>query len=449
MGFFVMSEILLLGLSHKTAEVELRERLACSKDDAVRLLDRFKSEESLDESYVLSTCNRFEVVVVCSSADVAEASVKSVISDFRGVPLSDFEGAFYSLKGDEAVRHIFRVGAGLDSLVLGEPQILGQIKDAYHLAVARKSSGMILNRLFHRAFQTAKKIRTETGIGGSAVSISYAAIELAKKIFGNLEGRKVLMIGAGEMAELAVAHLIRQRVGKVTVVNRTLSRAVDLASRFGGDSASMDELTSLLVFSDIIISSTGAPGFIIERDMVKSAMKKRGNRPAFFIDIAVPRDIDPEINRLANAYVYDIDDLKGVIDENLENRSKEAVKGDRIVDEASIKFRKWLDGLDIVPTIVDLKNRLESIADMELSRTLPGMRELSEEELEALKRMMQGFVGKILHNPIQFLKRASHKGNESLYIGMTRMMFCLDEEENGGKMGSASLADQEDGSDDE
>jgi len=429
-----MNEILLLGLSHKTACVELREKLACSKDDAVYLLDRLKSEDCLEESYVLSTCNRFEIVVVCEMAELATDCVKSAISGFRNISSSDFDGAFYSLTGDEAVKHIFRVGAGLDSLVLGEPQILGQIKDAYHLAVARKSSGMILNRLFHRAFQTAKRIRTETGIGGSAVSISYAAIELAKKIFGSLEGRNVLMIGAGEMAELAVAHLIRQRVGQVTVANRTLSRAVDLASRFGGQAASIEELPSLLVGADIILSSTGAPGFVIERDVVKNAMKKRGNKPAFFIDIAVPRDIDPEINRLTNAYVYDIDDLKGVIDENLETRGKEAVKGERIVDEASIKFRKWLNGLDIVPTIVALKNRLENIADFELARTIPNLKSLTEDEQDALKRMTQGLVSKILHNPIQFLRKANHKGNEALYIGMTRMLFSLDDDEQSGNM---------------
>lgn len=423
-----MNEILLLGLSHKTACVELREKLSCSRDEAVCLLDSLKSTDCIEETYVLSTCNRFEVVAVCDSLKSAEAAIKSVISGFRNIPSSDFEGAFYSYSGDDAVKHIFRVGAGLDSLVLGEPQILGQIKDAYHLAVARKSSGMILNRLFHRAFQTAKRIRTETGIGGNAVSVSYAAIELAKKIFGNLEGRKVLMIGAGEMAELAVAHLIRQRVGQVTVVNRTLSRAVDLASRFGGKAASIDELPLLLVNADIIISSTGAPGFVIERDTVRSAMKKRGNKPAFFIDIAVPRDIDPEINRLANSYVYDIDDLKGVIDENLETRSKEALRGERIVDEAAIKFRKWLDSLDIVPTIVALKQKAEEIVESELGRTLPNLKNLTDDELEALKRMSQAIVGKIIHNPIRFLKRASHKGNEPLYIGMTRLFFGLDDE---------------------
>lgn len=425
-----MNKILLLGLSHKTADVELREKLACSKDEASGLLESLSLSPHIKESYVLSTCNRFEVLAVCDDPEEASCGIKAIISEYRGIQTGSFENSLYELRGDEAVKHVFRVGAGLDSLVLGEPQILGQIKEAYHMAVARKSSGMILNRLFHRAFHTAKRIRTETGIGGSAVSISYAAIELAKKIFGSLEGRRVLMIGAGEMAELAVAHLIRQRVGQVTVANRTLSRAVSLSDRFGGKAASIDELPSLLVNADIIISSTGAPGFVIERDVVKAAMKKRGNRPAFFIDIAVPRDIDPEINRLANAYVYDIDDLKGVIDENLETRSKEAVRGERIVDEASIKFRKWLDGLEIVPTIVALKNRIEEIAEFELARTIPNLRSLTEDEQEALRRMTQSLVSRVLHNPIQFLKKASHKGNESLYIGMTRMLFSLDEDES-------------------
>lgn len=425
-----MNKILLLGLSHKTADVELREKLACSKDDAFGLLARLSSSPFLRESYVLSTCNRFEVLVVCDDPEAASQEIKRIISDHRGIQTGTFEDSLYELKGDEAVKHIFRVGAGLDSLVLGEPQILGQIKEAYHMAVARKNSGMILNRLFHRAFHTAKRIRTETGIGGNAVSISYAAIELAKKIFGSLEGRNVLMIGAGEMAELAVAHLIRQRVGQVTVANRTLSRAVDLAEKFGGVAASIEEVPSLLVGADIIISSTGAPGFVIEKDAVRTAMKKRGNKPAFFIDIAVPRDIDPSINKLANAYVYDIDDLKGVIDENLETRNREALKGERIVDEASIKFRKWLSGLEIVPTIVSLKSRIEEIAGLELSRTLPNLRGLDDDGHEALKRMTQAIVSRIIHNPIQFLRKANHKGNESLYLGMTRMLFCLDDDES-------------------
>ena len=311
-------------------------------------------------------------------------------------------------------------------MVVGEPQILGQIKQAYRLATQQRTAGVVLNRLFHRAFFVAKRIRSETGIGGHAVSISYAAIELGRKIFGSLEGKKVLLIGAGEMAELAVAHLIRNRVGDILVSNRTFKRAVELSRRFRGSPIKFEELLTSLSDVDIVISSTGAPDFVVRREQLKGVLRKRRSRPLFFIDIAVPRDIDPQINRLSNTYVYDIDDLKGVIDENIEDRQREAIKGERIVEEAVVNFRRWCDSLDVVPTIKALRKKLEGIAAAEVKKTLQadGM---SDDGRQAVERMTQALINKILHDPTDVLKRNGCQGGRSAYLDITRKLFKLDE----------------------
>jgi glutamyl-tRNA reductase len=312
-------------------------------------------------------------------------------------------------------------------MMVGEPQVLGQIKEAYRLATQKKCTGVILNRLLHRSFFVAKRVRSETGIGDHAVSISYAAIELGRKIFGSLEGKKVLLIGAGEMAELAIEHLIRNRIGQVQVVNRTFERGMALAERFRGQALRFEEILEALEASDIIISSTGADRFVVSRDQVRSVMRQRKNRPLFFIDIAVPRDIDPEINRVTNAYVYDIDDLKEIIEENIEDRRREATHGERIVDEAVIRFRHWWEGLDVVPTIVALRKKLEGIVKEELDRTLGGLQNRSEEEQAAFERMTQSVVNKMLHEPTVLLKGKGGHGDRPLYADVTRKLFNLDE----------------------
>jgi len=272
----------------------------------------------------------------------------------------------------------------------------------------------------------SKRIRSETGIGGHAVSISYAAIELGRKIFGSLEGKKVLLIGAGEMAELAVAHLIRNRVDDILVTNRTFERAVELARRFRGSPIKFEEMFTSLSEADIVISSTGAPEYVVKRDQLKAVLRKRRSRPLFFIDIAVPRDIDPQINRLSNTYVYDIDDLRGVIDENIEDRQREAIKGERIVEEAVVNFRKWYDSLDVVPTIKALRKKLEGIAAVEVKKTLQadGM---SDDGRQAVERMTQALINKILHDPTDVLKRNGCKSGRSAYLDITRKLFKLDE----------------------
>jgi glutamyl-tRNA reductase len=331
-----MSEIVLLGINHKTAPVEIRECIAFSQDESTLALQTLHRKASIDEIILFSTCNRVEVLLVTKDKSHAISETKQFIAEFNKIPIKQFEKTLYIHVNDEAVRHIFRVASSLDSMVVGEPQILGQVKEAYRTATIHKTSGVILNRLLHRTFFVAKRIRSETGIGDRAVSISYAAVELGKKIFGILEDKKVLLIGAGEMAELAVEHLIRNKVGDILVANRTFENGVELAKQFSGKAVRFEEIGDCLSFADIIISSTGATDFIITREDVKKVIRRRRNRPIFFIDIAVPRDIDPEINWLTNSYVYDIDDLKGVIDENIEDRQREARKGERIVDEAVI-----------------------------------------------------------------------------------------------------------------
>jgi glutamyl-tRNA reductase len=423
----VMLDIVLLGLNHETAPVELRENLAFSKDETSAALKAFKESPAISEAILISTCNRVELLMATEDKSNAMDAVKLLLAEFKKIPVTEFEKALYIHDGDDAVRHIFRVASSLDSMVVGEPQILGQIKEAYQTATIKKTSGVLLNKLLHRTFFVAKRVRSETGIGDHAVSISYAAIELGRKIFGTLEGKKVLLIGAGEMAELAVEHLIRNRTGDIFVANRTFERGVKLASKFKGKPVRFEEITDCLQRVDIIISSTGSPDYVVTRDQVKGVMHSRRNRPLFFIDIAVPRDIDPEINRLTNSYIYDIDDLKGVIDNNIESRNKEAIKGERIVDEAVIRFRQWYDNMDVVPTIVALRGKIDNIARSEVKKTLQTLNHLSDNDCQAINRMTNSLINKILHDPTLLLKRNKSHEDKFVYLDITRQLFKLDE----------------------
>lgn len=421
-----MNEILLIGINHKTAPVELRECIAFTEDEAATALRDLSRNPHIREALLFSTCNRVEVLVVTANKAGAIDATKDYIAEANKIPRREFEDSLYIYEGDEAVRHIFRVASSLDSMVVGEPQILGQVKKAYRMASAAKASGVILNRLLHRTFFVAKRIRTETGIGDNAVSISYAAVELGRKIFGSLEGKNVLLVGAGEMAELAVEHLVRNKAGKIYVANRTFENGVALARRFSGQPIRFEEIADSLKLVDIIISSTGSPDYVITRDQVKGVIRIRRNRPIFFIDIAVPRDIDPMVNRLTNSYVYDIDDLQSVIDENIEDRQREAIKGERIVDEAVIRFREWYAGLEVVPTIVALRSKLESIAETEIKKTLQSNK-ISESSTAAIQKMAGALINKIMHDPTVFLKKDSMPGDKSKKIDAVRKIFKLDE----------------------
>lgn len=423
-----MIDIVVLGLNHKTADISIRECLAFSSVQTEDALDRFRSVDVMDEVVMLSTCNRVELILASHDPDAATDAARRCLSEWKAVEIERFASALYNHRNDEAVRHVFRVASSLDSMVVGEPQILGQLKNAYRLATEKKTSGVVLNRLMHRAFSVAKRVRTETGIGDHAVSISYAAIELAKKIFGSLEGKNVLLIGAGEMAELAVEHLIRNRCGNIRVANRTLKRAMELAQRFRGQAVGLEEISESLVRADIVISSTGASGLVVTRDQVRAVMRPRRNKPIFFIDIAVPRDIDPEIHKLPNAYVYDIDDLQEVVDENIQDRRKEAQKAERIIDEAVIQFRSWMESLDAVPTIVSIRQKIEAIAEAEMQKTFHQQPHWTDADRQAVIRMTQALINKMLHEPTQYLRRNGAMGNLPAQLDVVRKLFHLDPE---------------------
>ncbi|BBO76542.1 glutamyl-tRNA reductase [Desulfosarcina widdelii] len=421
-----MRDIVLLGLNHKTASVHVRECIAFTEDETERALSMLRDNAAIGEAVLFSTCNRVELLMAVDDHEEGIAAAKRFLAEFKRVPLDRFDDALYTHRGEDAVRHTFQVASSLDSMVVGEPQILGQMKASYRQATVARTSGVILNKLLHRTFFVAKKVRTETGIGDHAVSISYAAIELGRKIFGELQGKRVMLIGAGEMAELAVEHLIRNRAGAITVANRTFERGVELAKRFSGQAIRFEEIIDGIQDVDIVISSTGATDYVLRKQQIKQAMKNRRNRRLFFIDIAVPRDIDPEINRINNAYVYDIDDLKGIVDENIEDRNREAMKARRIIDEAVIGFRRWYDTLAVVPTIVSLRDKVETLAQNELEKTMGTLSHLSEDDKRAIKRMTHALVNKILHDPTQFLKKDGCHGDKSVSLDLTRKLFKLD-----------------------
>jgi len=420
--------ILLIGLNHNTAPVEIREKLAlngCEPEDAYR---EIKGLSSLQESIYFSTCNRVEVLATTEAVDRAVKDIRAFLASQRGLPPDLFEQCLYVHQAEKAVRHLFRVASSLDSMVVGEPQILGQLKEAFRAAVDHRATGAVLNKLMHKSFSVAKRVRTETGIASHAVSVGYAAVELARKIFGELEGREVLLIGAGEMAELAAEHLLNHGVSRITTANRTLSRALALARRWGGRAAALEEVPAFLAEADIVISSTGAPDIVVTAAAVRSILRARKHRPLFFVDIAVPRDIDPDVNRLENVYLYDIDDLRGVIEENRAARAEEALRAERIVEEETIKFLGWLNTLDVVPTIVAMKEKVERIRRAELDKTLARMGPLPPDQVQALEVMTEALVRKVLHDPISFIKRAGRREKKDFYLDLTRRVFNLDAE---------------------
>jgi glutamyl-tRNA reductase len=424
------NQIVIIGLNHKTAPVEVRECLAFANEDNPKVLETMRQEPYVDEVVLFSTCNRVEFLLATKDTSKATEAIKDFLAEFKKTPRDTFENALYTYEGDEAVRHIFRVASSLDSMVVGEPQILGQIKDSYQEASDHRSCGVILNRLMHRSFSVAKRVRTETGIGDHAVSISYAAVELGRKIFGELEGKSVLLIGAGEMAEQAVEHLVTNRAEPIYVANRTFERGLEIAEKFKGTAIRFEEVRDYLKQVDIVISSTGAPTYILVRSDFKGVMRARKNRPLFFIDIAVPRDIEPEINRITNVYVYDIDDLKGAIQGNIEERQQEARRGERIVDGAVVQFRRWFQSLDVVPTVVSLRDKVEEIRQAELKKTFASLTSASEDDKAAIDRLTAALVKKILHDPTVFLKESGHRDKKSLYLDIVRSLFKLDERNN-------------------
>lgn len=421
-----MMKIINLGMNHQTASVDLRECLATDPDNPTKALASMREIECIEEGLFLSTCNRVEALITSEAPEQARASLISLMSRLGGVSEDRLSSSLYTFEDANAVEHIFRVASSLDSMVVGEPQILGQIKQAYSLATRQKTTGVVLNRLMHRSFHVAKRVRTETGICDSAVSVSYAAVELAKKIFHVLDGKKALLVGAGEMAELAARHLMTHGLKSIAVTNRTFEKAVEVARLINGRPVSFEEIGVQLPEVDIVLTSTSSTQYVITYEDVKNILRKRRNRPLFFIDIAVPRDVEPEVNNLENVYVYDIDDLKGVIRLNLEQRNQEAIRAEGIIKEELVKFERWLKTLAVVPTIVFLRDKAEAIVEAELRKSRSALEDLTPPQREAVHILSRSIAEKLLSDPILYLKGKSDRPTLNTYLDMTRKLFHLD-----------------------
>ncbi|MBI3327471.1 MAG: glutamyl-tRNA reductase [Nitrospinae bacterium] len=419
--------IVVVGLSHITAPVELRERLHFPEGHLEEPLEKLTQHTEVSEVVILSTCNRVELYGRVQHLAHGVARLRQFLADYHGLSLDVFEPYMYTYHREDALRHLFRVASSLDSLIVGEPQIMAQMKEAFAAARRANATGPLFNQLFEKAFATAKRVRTETRIGEHAVSVSYAAVELAKKIFQDLAAKMVLIVGAGEMAELAAFHLMSHGVKHLLVANRTVERAVELASKLQGQAISLSELPAYLNKADIVVSSTGSPEHVIGKADVQSAMKLRKNRPMFFIDIAVPRDIDPTVGDLENVYLYDIDDLQHVVEENRKARLREATLGETIVAREVEQALRWLDEQEVVPAVVRLRRKAESIRNRELSKLYSRLGHLSDADRMAIEAMASSIINKLLHTPIVRVKQESQSKGGAGYLQALRELFSLDE----------------------
>lgn len=418
--------LLVIGLNHSTAPVEVREKITFPGDSEGKVTRFFADLQGVEEAMILSTCNRGEVIVSAEDPLAVQERLIQAIGETHGLDPNPFREFLYIKSGEEAVRHVFRVAASLDSMVIGEPQILGQVKEGYRRAANVHATGPILNRLMHRAFFAAKRVRTETGVGSAAVSVAYVAVELARKILGELNEKSVLLIGAGEMAELAARHLITQVKRPLLVVNRTFENACNLARELRGSALQMEKLGEALVDADVVITSTGSCEPIIIREDMKRVMRKRRYRPIFLIDIAIPRDVESAVNDVDGVYLYNIDDLQAVVQENLGERRQEALRGEGIVDEEVTKFMNWKTSLSSTPTIVALRQKLEAIRSGELARANGKLSRLSPEDREVVELITRSIINKIAHDPIVYLKKAGTRTKSSLYMDAAQKIFRLD-----------------------
>ena len=419
--------ILLIGLNHKTAPLAVREKLFAGCEEKQNLLSDVFRLPGVQETLYISTCNRVELVAVMDGEKETIQGLKSFLARSGGLTDQEAADCFYVYWDQDAIRHLFRVSASLDSLVMGETQILGQVKDAYRQAMAQNATGLVLNRLMHRSFRTAKRVRTETAIVANPVSVSFAAVELAKKIFGSLAGKKILLIGAGEMAELTGVHLIGNGAEEITVANRSFAQGRALAENFHGNAILLDDLDAALIDTDIVISSTGAASFVVTEESIRHSMRKRKNRLLLLIDIAVPRDIEPTADSIENVYLYNIDNLQDIVDENMKGRKKEALKAEAIVEEEVILYNNWIKELEAVPTIVSLRAKAEGIVCVEMGKSSGWMRKLSEEDRGKVDNLVKSVVNKILHAPVTVMKEESSEISSKGIVDAVRQLFRLDE----------------------
>jgi glutamyl-tRNA reductase len=419
----------LIGVNHRTAPVEVRERLAIPESHLPEATRRLAAHAGVDEAMVLSTCNRVELLARVTNG---HADLRAFLGEYFQVDAAAYAPHLYECEGREAVRHVFRVASSLDSMVVGEPQILGQVKESYAVARAVGAVHSHLDALLTRAFAVAKRVRTETAVGSSAVSVASAAVDLARKIFGSLAGKHVYLVGAGKMSELAARHLVSHGAAAVFVANRTHERAVELAGRFDGQAILFEQLYETVDRADIVITSTGAPHHIFRREHGELFLHRRRNRPMFFIDIAVPRDVDPEMAKLEGIFVYDIDDLQAVVSAHVDEREREAERAAVIVETEVERFAARISSLKVVPTIVSLQEHLETIRQAEVDRSRGRLGPLTPDQELAIEAMTHGIINKILHTPMVTLKTAAAQPEVTTLVDVIRRLFQLGEEKSGG-----------------
>lgn len=420
--------LLITGLSHRSAPVEMRERLGVLDVDREGALSTLQDGEVIDEVAIISTCNRVEVVCAGNDADRMQVRLHQSLEQLAGVNAHWMQRYTRSFRDEEAIRHLFRVSSSLDSLVIGEPQILGQVKEAFATWKSLGGTSTLLNRTFSHAFRTAKRVRNETQIAENAVSVSYAAVELARKVFGELKGRRVLVVGAGKMGSLAAVHLREAGAKRIDIVNRSLERARELATQLDAAAYSFEELDGRMAEADIVITSTGSQNYIINRDRLKGVMARRKYRPLFLVDIAVPRDIDPRCDQLGNVYLFDVDDLERVVEANKEARLVEAERAEQIVGHEVLEHQRWIASAEAVPTIVSLRQKLTELKDAEVERLLRSNQKLDPEALAAAEKLATQLVNKILHEPTISLREAAADDSPQL-VRAARRLFKLDEED--------------------
>ena len=435
--------IVLVGLNHRSAPVEVRERVAFANGRLEPSLHRLMAVEGVAEGAILSTCNRVEVVACGPDRAAVGAALPGFLAREHGVPEPALAGHLYTHTDREAVRHLFRVAASLDSMVVGEPQILGQMKEQYAAAAAAGASGQILHRCFHRSFSVAKRIRRETAVAEKAVSIGSAAVELSRGIFDRLADKSALLLGAGTMGKVTARQLLAHGVGSVMVANRTFDRAIDVARVLGATPVPWEHLARYLPLADLVIAAASGEGFLLPRAAVEEAMRERRHRPMFLIDLCVPRVLDPAVNQLDNVYLYDIDDLEGVVAQNRGARAREAVKAETIVDAEVEAFWGWFTSLDVVPTIVALRERVEAIRRREVERSLAALGPVDPRQRETIERLTQAIVNKVLHAPLTALRRHRADPAEAFYVDAARRLFRLgtDPPESGQDPGSGPAPD--------
>lgn len=417
--------LVLVGVNHQSASVDVRERLAFQESRLHEALHHLVGEPGIDEAMILSTCNRVEIVARADDAPRGVRQVLDWLSREKDVPRDALDACTYHYLDEDAARHLYRVAAGLDSMVLGEPQILGQVKQAYAAAKDAGTVGSILEHLLQRCLSSAKRVRTRTGISRHAVSIAYAAVELARRIFGDLQGKSALLLGAGKMGALVATHLSNNGVDTLLVSSRTFQRSQQLAEEIGGRAVRWDDAYAMIDRVDIVVSGTAAPGIILDAPTVKQHVRRRRGRSLFVIDIAVPRDVDPKVNELEHVYLYDVDDLQGVVEDNLAERRKQAEQAAAMIEEEVEAFEHWVESLRIAPTIVALREELIGICDREFGRHRKRLGPLSSDQEEAMLRAMRSLTQKVLHRPIVHLKGSAERGDLQRVTALYREIFGI------------------------